>query len=133
MARRSPGFPKKRRGTNNPADESPPPTASTPAQSASKTQPPVTVRDVSEWWLQGVSELDVRSRLSSLPDELQDKIIADAARYFALCGGADPEAFDDSDVRRGFCREAYREIYMRALASGDYAAALRAVTAIAAS
>lgn len=77
---------------------------------------------VFRWILEGQAEHDVREAIALQWEG------ADAGPLIIAAVGRFLEAGQfEADVMRGWCAEAYREIYRRAMESGDAATALRAV------
>lgn len=72
--------------------------------------------------LQGASAYDINEAFAEkFPGLSVAAVLAAAAAHFRAAGVAEVEPI------RGFCIEAYREIYQKALAIGDLSTALKAL------
>lgn len=72
--------------------------------------------------LQGHSGYDVTEAVATkFPQYRPADVLRSAADHFRRAGVAEPEPI------RGFCIEAYREIYQKSLAIGDLSTALKAL------
>jgi DNA-binding SARP family transcriptional activator len=75
-----------------------------------------------KWILEGHHERDVLAALAEThPTADPHRTLAAVMRHLAALAGADPV------ILRGFAYAAYRELYARALATGDLANAIRCV------
>lgn len=75
-----------------------------------------------EWITRGYGERDLAAAIAEyFPDESAEALIGQAAEHFIRAGEA------DKTMIRGWCIEAYRNIYQRSLDMGDYTNALAAV------
>lgn len=80
------------------------------------------MNQVVTWMLIGGSGYDVtQAVVERFPDYPVGDVIAAAAAHFRSAGVADPAAI------RGFCIEAYRELYRKSLTIGDLGTALKAL------
>lgn len=74
------------------------------------------------WVLDGHSEFDLNDAIAQFfPQLKRGDLLARVVGHFQRAGESDPAAL------RGFCIEAYREIYRRALDIGDLTTALKAL------
>ena len=74
------------------------------------------------WLLEGIRLADIKAALArSWPDADIEALWADAAEQFEQTANA------DTVILRGWCLEAYRELYRRSVEIGDFPAAMRAV------
>lgn len=74
------------------------------------------------WILEGHRDADIKESLAeAYPKEDAGKLIADTLKYLAIVSRS------DTTVLRGWCLEAYRELYRKMVDVGDYAGAIRAV------
>jgi hypothetical protein len=94
-------------------------------------QPAVVALDstaqVQAWILSGASENEIVQAIENYwPDNKPRPLLVTAMKKIAA--GANP----DPDSLRGWCIEATRTVYQRALESRDYGAALRAIKQLAA-
>lgn len=99
-------------------------TPATPGPSQQLTAPPeLTVEQQTILWLlEGHRDHDVEAALKArYPGIDAKKILEKTMEHFAAISEADPR------VIRGWCLEAYQELYRRMVSIGDYANALRAV------
>lgn len=79
-------------------------------------------QQVIRWLLDGACEADVIDAIGKEFSGADPAALLQAAmKHFELVAGADPL------VIRGWCLEAYRELYRKMIDIGDYANALRAV------
>lgn len=67
------------------------------------------------WLLEGNAEIDIREAIAAkFPDEDGALLLVAAMDHLQAVGNA------DKSVIRGWCLEAYRELYRRMLDIGDY-------------
>ena len=75
-----------------------------------------------DWILRGHGEKHLREALAAYyPDQSPEDLISQAADHFRSAGEA------DGTMVRGFCIEAYRQLYQKALDMADYTTALKAL------
>jgi hypothetical protein len=78
--------------------------------------------DVVDWMLQGASGAQIMEAFAEKhPGVNVGSVLANAGNHFETIAGA------DTDLIKGWCFEATRDLYRRMLEIGDYANALRAV------
>jgi hypothetical protein len=83
------------------------------------------IDQVRRWIIDGNTEHDIGQAIAATwPDEKPKPLIVAALKLIADSGSVDP------DLARGWCFEAYRSLYLKALEAGDFATALRAVKEI---
>ncbi len=83
-------------------------------------------QQVYEWLIAGHTTADIRQAgAKKYPGENIDALIVSSLDKFADMASA------DTAVIRGWCLEAYRDLYKRMVAIGDYAGAIRAVKELA--
>lgn len=74
------------------------------------------------WILKGNCEHDLREAIAQFfPHLSAEELLRKAAEHFQLAGESDPQAV------RGFCIEAYRDLYRRCIEIGDFTTALKAL------
>ena len=79
-------------------------------------------QQVYEWLLAGHSAEDIRQAgAGRYPGENIDALIVESLDRFTELASA------DSDTIRGWCLAAYRDLYKKMVAIGDYSGAIRAV------
>lgn len=83
---------------------------------------PDALHELTRWILNGDDEHDLRKRIRERFSHLSaDELLTKAAQHFQTAGECEPEAI------RGFCIEAYRDLYRRCIDSGDLPTALKAL------
>lgn len=83
------------------------------------------LNQVVKWILSGATEYDIAEAVvQSYPDENHAKLIGQAMTRITQ------SANFDSDIVRGFCFEATRDLYRRMVEIGDFTGALRALKAL---
>jgi hypothetical protein len=75
-----------------------------------------------DWMLRGYGEGQIREALPQwFPEAVFDDLVKSAAEHFTTAGHV------EGLMVRGFCIEAYRSLYQKALDIGDYTTALKAL------
>lgn len=91
--------------------------------------PPKAVDSVIGWMVAGHSEADIVEAIATnFPSQEHRPLIVEAVRQLRKSGSQD---FDAIDLARGWCMEATRELYRRAVEANDTTAALACVKQIA--
>ncbi len=80
------------------------------------------LHQIKQWVITGHDEHDVREAIADkFPGMDPDAALSEIVVYLSEAGQA------SGDVVRGFCLEAYREIYSRMMGIGDFANAARVI------
>jgi hypothetical protein len=83
------------------------------------------IDQVRRWIIDGHSEHDIGQAIAAAwPDERAKPLIVAALKLIAASGSV------DQDLARGWCFEAYRSLYVKALEAADFATALRCIREI---
>ena len=86
---------------------------------------PACVHQVKKWILEGHAEHDIaEAGGAAWPKQKIEPLIVAAIEQIRVAGNFDPS------LVRGWCFEAYRDLYRRLLEIGDYVGALRALNQI---
>lgn len=105
-----------------------------PGQIATLRPDPDQVRQVVAWFVAGATDYEVRRSVESQwPGTDPQPLIGEAYAHFAahsLRPQIDGETPKIQDVVRGWCFVAYRDLYAKMLATGDFTGALTAVSKI---
>jgi hypothetical protein len=87
--------------------------------------PAAQVHQIKTWIVEGHTEHDITQAIATTwPGEKPKPLIVAALKLIAASGSVDP------DLARGWCFEAYRSLYVKALEAGDFGTALRCVKEI---
>lgn len=88
----------------------------------SKTTGDPATYQVLKWLLSGADEQQIREALADqFPKANADRCLAAVMSHFEAIAEA------DRSVIRGWCLEAFRDLYQRSLAIGDFGTALKAI------
>ncbi len=114
----------KKKTAKRPAKKKAPPPAKPPPKGALKKtcKPSLAAQQTILWMLEGIRARDIVEALQvEFPKCDPQKAIEAALDHFELTAAA------DTDTLRGWCLEAYRELYRRMVAIADFPAAARVV------